>query len=289
MLRVHIQASGYWTKRVYQRFKDMSENNDVNEHHIKVYRADQDAERAAAEERNDQNTTENGITHNNTDDGTATRTKNEIVIINGPYSSCARYIFDCEHVVLISGGIGVTPYASILSSLMAQFRASRRICQQCQYTSYDRGILLENFRIRKVDFIWVSRDHKSFEWFFNLLNQFEQEQEAYLASHPNEQRFLTIHLYFTSIKTDDYIGYYPLQLITQVWAQVNGTDIFTGLKAQTHIGRPPWSEIFSELRSSENVLAAKNVNVFFCGPSAMGQIIQDCCINYNFRFYEEKF
>ncbi|CAF4627326.1 unnamed protein product, partial [Rotaria sp. Silwood2] len=35
------------------------------------------------------------------------------------YLSCARYVFDCKHVVLIGGGIGITQYASILSSLMA--------------------------------------------------------------------------------------------------------------------------------------------------------------------------
>ena len=54
------------------------------------------------------------------------KSKREPVVINGPYSSCARYVFDCKHVGLVASGIGITPYASILSSLMAQFRASRR-------------------------------------------------------------------------------------------------------------------------------------------------------------------
>jgi hypothetical protein len=289
ILRVHIQVSGHWTKGVYKRFKDISENNEGNESRIKLYRADRVLERTAAENRNDQNTCENERNQNNIDNETTTRAKKEVVIINGSYSSCARYIFDCKHVVHIGGGIGVTPYASILSSLMAQFRASRTICQHCQATNYDKKILLENPRIRKVDFIWVSRDHKSFEWFFNLLQQFEQEQEAYLASYPNEHRFLTIHLYFTEIKNDEYIGYYPLQPITQVWAQVSGKDIFTGLKARTHIGRPPWNKIFTELHTGDNASTANDVNVFFCGSSAMGKTIKECCTEHSFHFYEEKF
>jgi len=267
----------------------MSENNNPNEDRIKVYRADKNAERAASEQRNDQDIIEYERRQNSVDTVTVTKNKKEVVIINGPYSSCARNIFDCEHVVLISGGIGVTPYASILSSLMAQFRASRTRCEHCQCTNYERGIALEKHRIRKVDFIWVSRDYKSFEWFLNLLNQFEQEQEAYLKANPNEQRFLTIHLYFTMLKTDDYMGYSPLQLITQVFAQVTGTDMFTGLRAQTHIGRPNWNKIFNELCSDENASTANNVHVFFCGPSVMGETIQECCIGHNFRYYEEKF
>jgi hypothetical protein len=267
----------------------MSENNNPNEDRIKVYRADQNAEQAASQQRNDQDNIEYERRQNSVDTVTVTKNKKEVVIINGPYSSCARNIFDCEHVVLISGGIGVTPYASILSSLMAQFRASRKVCPHCQFTFYERGIGLQKYPIRKVDFIWVSRDYKSFEWFLNLLNQFEQEQEAYLKANPNEQRFLTIHLYFTMLKTDDYIGGSPLQLITQVFAQVKGTDMFTGLRSQTHIGRPDWNKIFNELHSNENASTANNVNVFFCGPSVMGETIQKCCIEHKFRYYEEKF
>ncbi|CAF3253892.1 unnamed protein product [Rotaria sp. Silwood2] len=45
--------------------------------------------------------------------------KRELIFIKESYLSCARYVFDCKHVVLIGGGIGITQYASILSSLMA--------------------------------------------------------------------------------------------------------------------------------------------------------------------------
>jgi hypothetical protein len=293
-----MQAVGNWTKQVYQRFKDMSES-DAEENHVKVYRADLNPEQSTAElEENDQtHHSEDVDSDSNNDDENLNRVsisqtksiKREPVFVNGPYSSCARYVFDCKHIVLIGGGIGITPYASILSSLMAQFRASRIVCKNCQTINYHRKGLVENRRLKKVDFIWVNRDQKNFEWFLNLLRQFEQEQEYYLTSNSDEHRFLDIHLYFTEIKHDENIGNVPLDLVTKVWAEVAGRDIFTSLKSKTHIGRPKWDDIFNQLISGENASMANDVNVFFCGPSTMGESIRDQCATYRFRFYEEKF
>jgi predicted ferric reductase len=286
-LHVHIQAVGNWTKQVYQRFKEMSES-DARENHVKVYRADLHPEQSAA----DLQATHNDDCADNDDEQNSYRTrsrKREPVVINGPYSSCARYIFDCKHVVLIGGGIGITPYASILSSLMAQFRASRVICKHCNGINYNSKGLVENRRLKKVDFIWVNRDQKNFEWFLNLLRQFEQEQEYYLASNSSEKRFLDIHLYFTEIKHDENIGNVPLDLVTKIWAEVAGQDIFTSLKSKTHIGRPKWEDLFGSLISGENASTANDVNVFFCGPSGMARTIRNHCATYRFRFYEEKF
>ena len=53
----------------------------------------------------------------------------------------------------------------------------------------------------KVDFLWINRDQKSFEWFFKLLNQLEEEQEA---DEAGQHKFLDIHMYLTAAlqKTD---------------------------------------------------------------------------------------
>ena len=34
--------------------------------------------------------------------------------------------------------------------------------------------------LRKVDFYWINRDQKSFEWFLNLLGEIENEQNETL-------------------------------------------------------------------------------------------------------------
>ena len=42
----------------------------------------------------------------------------EKVYIDGPYGTPSTHIFQAEHAVLIGAGIGVTPFASILQSIM---------------------------------------------------------------------------------------------------------------------------------------------------------------------------
>lgn len=47
----------------------------------------------------------------------------------------------------------------------------------------------------QVDFFWINRDQRSFEWFVNLLSQLEIEQAELGAAM---ERFLEMHMYITS-------------------------------------------------------------------------------------------
>lgn len=53
------------------------------------------------------------------------------VLIDGPYGTPSQSIFDAEHAVLIASGIGITPFASILQSLMHQYRRAKATCPHC--------------------------------------------------------------------------------------------------------------------------------------------------------------
>jgi hypothetical protein len=46
-----------------------------------------------------------------------------------------------------------------------------------------------------VDFFWINRDQRSFEWFVNLLSQLEIEQAELGVTM---ERFLEMHMYITS-------------------------------------------------------------------------------------------
>ena len=52
-----------------------------------------------------------------------------------------------------------------------------------------------------MDFFWINRDQRSFEWFVNLLSQLEIEQAEQGGAM---ERFLDMHMYITSAlqKTD---------------------------------------------------------------------------------------
>ena len=47
-------------------------------------------------------------------------------------------IFRAEHAVLIGSGIGVTPFASILKSIMMRYQNSKHVCPNCNYTWLDQ-------------------------------------------------------------------------------------------------------------------------------------------------------
>ena len=55
-----------------------------------------------------------------------------------------------------------------------------------------------------MDFFWINRDQKSFEWFIQLLNEMEEEQKT---DEINQQKFLDVYLYFTrAIQRTDMRG-----------------------------------------------------------------------------------
>ena len=54
--------------------------------------------------------------------------------IDGPYGAPASNIFRASHAVLIATGIGVTPFSSILQSIMFRYWQSKNKCPKCQHS-----------------------------------------------------------------------------------------------------------------------------------------------------------
>ena len=61
-------------------------------------------------------------------------TKPLLVYIDGPFGAPTSQIFRAQHAVLIGTGIGVTPFASILQSIMHRYWQARNTCPKCQYS-----------------------------------------------------------------------------------------------------------------------------------------------------------
>jgi NADPH oxidase 5 len=55
------------------------------------------------------------------------------VYIDGPFGAPTSQIFRAQHAVLIGTGIGVTPFASILQSIMHRYWQARNTCPKCHY------------------------------------------------------------------------------------------------------------------------------------------------------------
>lgn len=71
------------------------------------------------------------------------------ILIDGPYGTPSSDIFNAEHAVLIAPGIGVTPFASILQSIMIRYQESKHICPSCSFKFSD-GIPKSLMKLKKV-------------------------------------------------------------------------------------------------------------------------------------------
>ncbi|XP_011202251.2 uncharacterized protein LOC105225471 isoform X3 [Bactrocera dorsalis] len=203
------------------------------------------------------------------------------IFIDGPYGAPSSHIFGAQHAVLIGTGIGVTPFASILQSIMHRYWKARHTCPRCHF-EWASDIPKTVMNLRKVDFFWINRDQRSFEWFVNLLSQLEIEQAE--LGGPME-RFLDMHMYITSALQRTDMKAVGLQLALDLLHEKGKRDLITGLKTRTNAGRPNWDKVFKQLQAQKK----GKVTVFYCGPPQLGKTLRYKCDQYGFAFRKECF
>lgn len=202
------------------------------------------------------------------------------IYIDGPFGSPSSNIYRAEHAVLVATGIGVTPYASILQSIMHRYWQVKKTCPKCEYQWSDD--LASMFNLRKVDFYWINRDQKHFEWFVKLLSQLEIEQAEQGGAMG---RFLDMHMYITSALQRTDMKAVGLQLALDLLHEKDKRDLVTGLKSRTQAGRPNWNKVFSQIREQNK----GKVTIFFCGNPSLGKVLKTKCNEFGFQYKKETF
>uniref|UniRef100_A0A2C9KFB3 NADPH oxidase 5 n=1 Tax=Biomphalaria glabrata TaxID=6526 RepID=A0A2C9KFB3_BIOGL len=200
--------------------------------------------------------------------------------LDGPYGTPSRHIFEAEHAVLIGSGIGITPFASILQSIVSELKASCVQCPKCEYT-WCHKLPASVMNLKKVDFIWINRDQRHFEWFVNLLSRLEREQEI----EGGLGHILDMHMYMTSAPPKTDMKGLGLQLALDLVHEHERTDLITGLQTRTQAGRPDFDLLFRKIRNN----AKGRVTVFFCGSPLLGKTLKQCSHKYGFAFRHEYF
>jgi NADPH oxidase 5 len=179
--------------------------------------------------------------------------------VDGPFGTPSVHIFEARHAVLIGAGIGVTPFASILESILLRGHGQS-----------DRASSL-----RRVHFVWLNRDQYSFEWFAALLARLEDQDRDDL---------LRLHIYMTGGRADMTSA--SLSVARDLLQAEGYRDLLTGLRARTHMGRPDWDAL---LRGIVKEAAPERVDVFFCGPHALAREVQKRAVALGMRFRQEHF
>lgn len=176
--------------------------------------------------------------------------------LDGPYGTASAHIFEARNAVMIGAGIGVTPFASVLESIVLRANEGKT-------------------DLKKVHFFWINRDAYSFEWFAALLLRLEEIDKGHLVD---------IHMCMTDGR--GHVTSTALNLAREISHELGNPDIITGLRSKTKLGRPDWR---AELQAIVDQHAPEPVDVFFCGPPGLARKIERCSAELGIRFRQEHF
>ncbi|XP_059143544.1 dual oxidase 1-like [Physella acuta] len=170
------------------------------------------------------------------------------LFLDGPFGEGHQDWYSCEVAVLVGGGIGVTPFASILKDIA--FKSKTGIQVTC----------------KKVYFIWVTRTQHSFEWLVDIIRDVEAA---------DLRGIVDTHIFVTQFQQRYDLRTTMLYICERYFQKVEGKSLFTGLKAVTHFGRPNFEDFFWALTEVHKDVS--QVGVFSCGPGPMTSNVQKAC------------
>jgi predicted ferric reductase/Ca2+-binding EF-hand superfamily protein len=181
------------------------------------------------------------------------------VYVDGPFGTPSAHIFDAERVILVGGGIGVTPFAAILQSIQERNRNPDN----------------QKPVPKTVDFVWLAREQYAFEWFTQRLATLEREPT---------QTALRYHLYMTGTRVATTTA--SLALAREILHSREERDFLTGLAAHTEFGHPNWSAL---LKAARTRAGDEPVELFYCGPLGLIPKLRAACRKHDIGFRHEVF
>uniref|UniRef100_H0X7P0 NAD(P)H oxidase (H2O2-forming) n=1 Tax=Otolemur garnettii TaxID=30611 RepID=H0X7P0_OTOGA len=174
--------------------------------------------------------------------------------LDGPFGEGHQEWHKFEVSVLVGGGIGVTPFASILKDLV--FKSSLGSQMLC----------------KKIYFIWVTRTQRQFEWLADIIREVEEN---------DHQDLVSVHIYITQLAEKFDLRTTMLYICERHFQKVLNRSLFTGLRSVTHFGRPPFEPFFNSLQEVHPQV--RKIGVFSCGPPGMTKNVEKACQLVNKR------
>ncbi|CAB4013719.1 dual oxidase 2-like, partial [Paramuricea clavata] len=173
--------------------------------------------------------------------------------VDGPFGEGHQDWCRYEVSVLVGGGIGVTPFASILKDIA------------------HKGTLKSTFSCKKVYFLWVTRSQKHFEWLTDIIREVEEKDSNDLVS---------VHIFVTQFYREFDLRTTMLYICERHFQKMSGKSLLTGLRSTTHFGRPDFLPFLQSLSTTTHPWASK-IGVFSCGPPSMTKGVESACTELN--------
>ncbi|XP_066998293.1 dual oxidase [Anabrus simplex] len=174
--------------------------------------------------------------------------------LEGPFGGGNQDWYKFEVAVMVGGGIGVTPYASILNDLVFGTSTNRYSGVAC----------------KKVYFLWICPSHRHFEWFIEVLRDVEKKDVT---------NVLEIHIFITQFFHKFDLRTTMLYICENHFQRLSKMSMFTGLKAVNHFGRPDMSSFLKFVQKKHSYVS--KIGVFSCGPRPLTKSIMSACEEVN--------
>ncbi|XP_037076444.1 dual oxidase 2-like [Pollicipes pollicipes] len=176
------------------------------------------------------------------------------IYLDGPYGEGHQDWYRFEVSVLVGGGIGVTPFASILKDI-GHSNPSAITCKKVKTALVQTSC---------VYFLWVTRTQKHFEWLVDIIRDVEDNDKGHLVS---------THIFITQFYSKFDLRTTMLYICERHFQKISRRSLFTGLRSITHFGRPNLPSIFSALKRVHPKV--EQFGVFSCGPPPMTRSVED--------------
>lgn len=222
-----------------------------------------------------------------------------LIRIHGPYSAPTQRLADYNDVMVCASGIGVTPLASALKSIV-HFRW--------------RFAVDKAFPDRAT-FVWVvaHKEISSFRWLCRTIRETNDALTNLRAKGTdNYRRQLKFRIFITSYsqaeaekfarlkeeeKSYDDTGLWGLpygsdETVTKVSSGLTESEIYNAMMApqkgtvtlgnfiEITLGRPPWENVFADLQSTT---VEEHIGVTFCGNPLIGRDLKKQCLLFSLR------
>lgn len=214
-----------------------------------------------------------------------------LVHLDGPYVAPCQGVVHVAHGVLVAAGVGITPAASILGSLLARAAAARAASGALGEGAHAGAGCPVRAALRplaRLDLVWLHNEEGGFSWLTPLLQRFE----AAAAGDGALAEVLRVHVYLTSLPASSDPAAAMLHLALDALCADEGVDPVVGLKTvRTRAGKPgSWRELLCTLRrESPCAGAAGATEVFFCGPPALGDKVAEGAFDAGMPFHFESY
>jgi NAD(P)H-flavin reductase len=175
------------------------------------------------------------------------------VRLDGPFGSAFRYLTNHSTVVLVCGGIGITPALSFIQDFILRRYDPATIPVGSGHGRDTRWRCVENIHL-----VWVSRDETLFEYQKDLLLKFEESKINDTNDISNGDEKATVA--YPRVQLFNTAAIYQGQAEKKIDVNSNITVQFS---------RPDFDQVFHLALFAGDLDVNKTAGVMVCGPSAL--------------------